>query len=189
MDRLLSEYWWILVLRGAAALIFGVLAVLWPGVTLLVLIALFSAYAIVTGIAELVGAFRHRGAEGWWLVLLLGVVSVAAGVIAVIYPAITALVLVLVIGFNAIFSGVIDIAMAIRLRKEIRNEWLLALAGILSIVFGAMVVLVPGAGALALIWLIAAYAIVIGILFIVLGFRVRSWARSRERPPHGAPAA
>lgn len=189
MNRLLSDSWWMLVLRGAAALIFGVLALVWPGVTLVLLIALFAAYVLVTGIAALAGAFRNRGNEGWGLVLLLGLVSIAAGVIAVIYPAITALVLVLLIGFNAIFQGVLDIAMAIRLRKEIPNEWLLGLAGVLSIVFGAIVIIFPGAGALALIWLIAAYAIAIGLLFMIFGFRVRSWVKRDAHPPHGATAA
>lgn len=186
MTRLLSHSWWMLLLRGIAAVVFGVLAVAWPGVTLVLLIALFAAFTLVTGGAALASALRSRGEPGWGLVLLLAIVSIAAGVIAIVYPGITALVLILVIGFNAIFSGVLDIAMAVRLRKEIENEWTLALAGALSIAFGAIVVVFPGAGALALIWLIALYAVLIGALFIVLGFRVRSQGRQPGRPAHGA---
>ena len=186
MTRLLSHSWWMLVLRGIAALVFGVLAVASPGVTLILLIALFAAFTLVTGVAALASAFRGRGEPGWGLVLLLAIVSIAAGVIAIVYPGITALVLVLVIGFNAIFSGLLDIAMAIRIRKEIENEWTLATAGVLSIAFGAIVVIFPGAGALALIWLIALYAILIGALFIVLGFRIRSRGGQPGRPAHGA---
>ncbi len=134
----------------------------------------FAAYAIVTGGVAIIGALKNRDDRGWWLVLLLGIVSVAAGVIAIFYPAITALALIIVIGVNAFFSGLLDIAMAIRLRKEIEGEWLLGLAGIVSILFGAFVIILPGAGALALVWLIAVYAMATGILFMVLGFRLRS---------------
>lgn len=180
MKRLLAQSWWMLALRGLAAVVFGVIALAWPGITLLFLVALFAAYAIVSGIAALAGAWRNRSERGWWLALLLGIVSVAAGVIAIFYPAITALVLALVIGINAIFSGVLDVSMAIRLRKEIQGEWLLGLAGVLSILFGAFVAFFPGAGALALLWLIAVYAIAIGILLIILAFRVRRSGHDQE---------
>ena len=174
MKRLLSNTWWTLVLRGAAALLFGILALIWPGVTLVLLIALFAAYAILGGAAALVGAWSNRAEPGWWLPLLLGVISVAAGVIAMFYPGLTALALVLVIGVNAIFSGVLDVSMAIRLRKEIEGEWLLVLSGIVSVLFGAFVLVAPGAGALALLWLIAVYAIGSGVLLLALGFQLRS---------------
>jgi uncharacterized membrane protein HdeD (DUF308 family) len=163
-----------LVLRGAAALAFGILALIWPAITLVFVVALFAAYAIAGGVAALAVAWHNHGESGWWLVLLLGLVSVAAGIVAVFYPGLTALVLVLVIGFNAIFSGVLDVSMAIRLRKEIEGEWLLALAGIASVIFGALVVIFPGAGALALLWLIAAYAIGTGVLLLWLGLRLRA---------------
>lgn len=168
------------MLRGVAALAFGVLAIAWPGLTLLLLVALFAAYAIISGIAALAGALRCRDSAGWWLAALLGVVSVAAGVIAILYPGITLLVLVLLMGINAIFAGVLDIAMAFRLRREIRGEWLLGLAGVVSILFGALVLALPGAGALALVWLIAFYAIALGVLLIALGLRMRSTPRTAE---------
>ena len=182
MQRLLARSWWHLALRGVAALAFGVLALLWPAVTLLFLVALFAAFALASGAATLAGALRHRAEPGWWLLFLLGLASVAAGIVALFYPRITAFVLVVVMGVNAIFSGVLDISMAIRLRREIRGEWLLALAGAVSIVFGAFVLTFPGTGALALVWLIAFYAIVLGALFLALGLRLRSTAQPPARP-------
>jgi uncharacterized membrane protein HdeD (DUF308 family) len=182
MRKALSTPWWWLVVRGLAAIAFGVLAFAWPALTLLLLIALFAAYAIVTGAAAIIGALRNRDDRGWWLVLLLGVVSLAAGVVAFFYPGITALALIIVIGVNAVCSGVLDIAMAVRLRREIQGEWLLGLAGVVSILFGVLAIALPGAGALALVWLISAYAIAIGALFVVLGFRLRS---AGHGPLHG----
>jgi uncharacterized membrane protein HdeD (DUF308 family) len=177
--------WWVLVLQGATALVFGVLAALWPELTLLLLVALFAAYALVAGVGALVGAIRNRGTDrNWWIVLLWGIVSVAAGVLAVIWPAITALVLVLLMGANALVSGVLQIVLAVRLRERIQGEWLLGLAGLLSILFGLFVLILPGAGALALVWLIAAHAIAIGILLVVAGLRLR---RHGERAFEGTP--
>ena len=139
----------------------------------MVLVALFAAYAVVSGVVSLVGAVQNRTQPGWWLVLLLAAFTLAAGVITIFYPRVTAIILVLVIGFNAILAGVLQISMAIRLRAEIRGEWLLALAGVASILFGAFVVIFPGAGALALVWLIALHAIVVGAL-LALALRLRA---------------
>ena len=186
MRQLLARSWWMLALHGAAAVIFGVLALAWPAVTLLFVVALFAAYAILSGGAAIVSALQNRAERGWWLPLILGLVSVAAGLIAIFYPGLTALVLVLVIGINAVFTGVLELIMAVRLRKEIEGEWLLGFAGVLSILFGAFLVIFPGAGALALLWLIAAYAMVIGVLLIIAGFRLR--ARGRDPMHEGAVA-
>jgi uncharacterized membrane protein HdeD (DUF308 family) len=192
MRQLFANSWWVLALRGAAALLFGILALAWPGVTLLFLVALFAAYAIVSGGVALVGAIRNRGDRGWWLVLLLGLVSLAAGVLAIFYPAITALALVLLMGANAVVSGVLEMALAVRLRREIegRGEWLLGIAGFVSILFGVFVLVFPGPGALALVWLVALHAITIGILFLIAAFRLRSSTRAAvPPPPRGAHAA
>jgi uncharacterized membrane protein HdeD (DUF308 family) len=192
MRQLLANSWWILALRGAAALLFGVLALIWPGITLLFLVALFAAYALISGAVALVGAIRNRTDKGWWLVLLLGVVGLAAGVLAILYPAITALVLVLLMGANAIVSGALEIAMAVRLRNEIegKGEWLLGIAGFVSVVFGVLVLLFPGAGALAMVWLISVYAMTIGILLLIAAFRLRAITRGAvAQPPRGARAA
>ena len=134
MKELLARSWWMLALEGLVALVFGVLALLWPGLTLLWLVALFAAYAVLSGAAAIYGATRNRAQDkGWWLFLLFGLVSVAAGVLAVFYPGITALALVLLIGANALITGVLEIALAIRLRKSVTNEWLMVLAGVVSV--------------------------------------------------------
>jgi uncharacterized membrane protein HdeD (DUF308 family) len=185
----LSRNWWMFALRGAIAVAFGVLALAWPGMTLLWLVALFAAFALIGGVASAVGAVRNRrGDEHWWLALLLGLVSIGAGVIAIIHPGLTALVLVLLMGANAIATGVLDIAIAIRLRKLIRGEWLLILAGLVSIVFGVLVFLFPAAGALALVWLISAYAIASGILLFIVGWRLRRQREASWQGGMGQPA-
>lgn len=187
MDDLLSRSWWMLALRGVLALVFGILAFIWPGLTLAALVALFAAYVLISGVVSILGAIKNRKADReWWLILILGLVSVAAGVISIMQPALTALVLVLMMGANALVTGVLDIAVAIRLRKTIEGEWLLIAAGIASIIFGILVFLFPGAGALALVWLISAHAIAIGILLLGLAFRARGWGQRHRHVPASA---
>ena len=188
MAVILSRNWWTFALRGAVAIAFGVLALAWPAITLLGLVALFAAFALINGAASAVGALQNRSSdEHWWLGLLLGLVSLGAGVIAIVSPALTALVLVLLMGANAIVTGVLDIALAIRLRRAIRGEWVLFLAGLVSIVFGVLVFLFPGAGALALVWLISVYAIASGVLLLAAAWRLRR-PESAWRPGVGEPA-
>jgi uncharacterized membrane protein HdeD (DUF308 family) len=184
MKRLLFNSWWMFAVRGTAALFFGILALAWPRLTLLFFVVLFSAYALAVGSVAVVAALRTRREHGWWLVLALGLMSLGVGVISLLDLRMTALFLVLVMGAGALIAGVIDLSMAVRLRKEIRNEWLLGLAGLISIMFGAFVVISPGSGALALVWLIALQAIGTGILFIVFGLRMRSAVPKLERSAH-----
>jgi uncharacterized membrane protein HdeD (DUF308 family) len=179
MNDLLRRSWWMLALRGVAALLFGILALIWPDITLLVLVALFAAYAFITAVAYISAAVKNRETDkGWWLLLLLGLVAVAAGGIAIFHPLLTALVLVLLMGANALITGILDIAIAMRLRKEIRNEWMLVLAGVVSVVFGILVFLFPGAGALAMVWLVSFYAVLTGVLLLALAFRMRGSGKS-----------
>jgi uncharacterized membrane protein HdeD (DUF308 family) len=183
MDNFFVRSWWVLALRGAAGILFAVLTLAWPGLTLLTLIALFAAYALIGGAAAVAGAIRHRRSEDdRWPVMLLGLVSIGAGVVAVTRPALTALVLVMVMAANALVIGVLDIVAAIRLRREIEGEWMLALAGLASIVFAAIVFLYPLAGVLTLIWMVSLYAFVTGALLLMQAARVRARARV------GAPA-
>jgi uncharacterized membrane protein HdeD (DUF308 family) len=178
MDEMLTRSWRMLALRGVIAIAFGVLALLMPGITLLGLVALFAAYALLGGGVSAWAALKYRSSDDdWWLVLLLGLVSVGAGIVAIFHPALTALVLVLLMGANAVVTGILDIAVAIRLRKVIHGEWLLVLAGIVSVIFGILVFLFPGAGALAMVWLISVYAVVTGILLLMAAFRARSYGR------------
>jgi uncharacterized membrane protein HdeD (DUF308 family) len=183
MDELLKQSWWALAWRGVAALLFGILALFWPSVTLLALVALFAAFALLSGTVSIIGAVKHRQTErGWWLMLLLGLVSVAAGVIAVIAPGITLFVLVLLIAAHALVTGVIDIVVAVRLRKQIEREWLLALAGALSIAFGVLVFLFPPAGALAMAFIVGVYATFLGVLLLALAYRAKRWGGRHETP-------
>jgi uncharacterized membrane protein HdeD (DUF308 family) len=186
MNNFYLRSWWVPALRGIFGILFGVLALLWPGLTLLTLVALFAAYALLGGIASVVGAIGHRKADDdWWLPLLLGLVSIGAAVVAVVNPMLTTLVLVMVIGANALVTGVLDIVAAVRLRKEIKGEWLLGLSGIASVVFGALVFLYPLAGALAVIWLVSTYALVTGVLLLMLAIRARALSARPQgmRPP------
>ncbi|AMO22813.1 HdeD family acid-resistance protein [Ramlibacter solisilvae] len=174
---------WMLILRGVIALVFGVLAVIWPGLTLLWLVALFAAYAIFGGAVSAAAAFQVRRTEQrWWIPLLLGIVSVVAGVYAFMYPGLTALVLIIVMGVNAVFTGALDIAQAMRLE---RGRGLLILTGVLSLVFGVLVIWAPGAGALALVWLVGFYAIATGALMLALGLRLRRQRDLRPMPSGG----
>lgn len=173
----LSRYWWLLVLRGVVAILFGLLAFIWPGLTIGALVLLFGIYALIDGVSSIITGVAHRhGRDRWWL-LLEGIASIAFGLLTFFWPGITAFFLLILIASWAVVTGIFEIAAAIRLRKEIEGEWLLGLAGVLSILFGIMMFVQPGAGALALIWIIGSYAILFGILLIVLGFRLRNGSK------------
>jgi uncharacterized membrane protein HdeD (DUF308 family) len=174
MLHALAANWWLVLLRGIAGILFGILAFAWPGLTLLTLIFLYGAYALVDGACALIGVFTGRGrtAPAWWLIIV-GICGIAAGLIAFVYPGLTAVVLVLLIGAWAIVHGVFEIIGAIQLRKEIQNEWMLILAGAISVIFGVIIMAAPGAGALGLVWAIAAYSIVFGAMLVGFAFRLR----------------
>jgi uncharacterized membrane protein HdeD (DUF308 family) len=177
LDRM-SQDWWIIALQGVAAIVFGVLALVSPGITLLALVYLFAAYAVVDGVLALVRGLRRGGSGGadWWQVVR-GVVGIAAGVIAFAVPDITAYALLLVIAAWAIVSGGIELMAAYQLRDVIRREWLVALDGLLAILFGVVLILFPSAGALAVVWLIGAFAIASGVILLTVAFRVRGRGR------------
>jgi uncharacterized membrane protein HdeD (DUF308 family) len=179
----LARNWSWIMIRGIAAILFGILAIAMPGLSLAVLIMLFGAYALVDGVFNLVAAFRHRGEM--WAFLLESFVSIAFGVIALLLPGLTAVALVYLIAGWALFTGILEIAAAIRLRKVIQGEVWLILAGLLSIAFGALIAMYPGAGALALILYIGVYAIVFGGVLVALSLRLRKRAMELG---HGAPA-
>jgi uncharacterized membrane protein HdeD (DUF308 family) len=174
MLRTLAQNWWAIVLRGVCAVLFGVGAFAWPGITLGVLILLYGAYALIEGVLAVAWALvgRREGSFPWG-VLLAGLAGVAVGLVTFFYPGLTALALLYLIAAWAIIRGIFEIVAAIHLRNELDKEWLLALSGVLSVVLGAFLVVAPGAGALAVLWWIGAFAIVFGVLTIVLGFRLR----------------
>lgn len=183
MVNALRRHWWILALRGVAAILFGLAAYFWPGAALATLVLLFAAYAVVDGVLVLATGIRQAGEnKHWWLLLLEGLVSILAGVAALFYPGITALVLLYFVAAWAVITGILEIVAAVRLREEIKGEFWLGLAGVLSILFGVALFLFPGPGALAVVWLIASYAVVFGIAMIGLGFRLRSASPPRVFP-------
>ena len=184
MNEFLKRYWWALALRGVIAILFGVLALMWPGLTLLSLIMLFAIYSLFGGVVSIIGAMKNRqGNKDWWLPLLLGLVSFGAGIVALVYPALTGLVLVLLIAANALVTGVLDILLALRSGDRFKQDkWLLIASGAASIVFGAITLLYPDAGALALIWMISFYAILTGVLLLAVAFSVRAKAKTSPQP-------
>jgi uncharacterized membrane protein HdeD (DUF308 family) len=187
MVELLARHWWALALRGLLAVLFGVLTFIIPGLTLFYLVLLFGAYTILEGIFNLVSAFRAPGHH--WPLVLEGILSILAGALTFVWPGLTALVLLYLIAFWAIFTGVLEITAGIRLRRHIDNEWLLILMGVLSVGFGLLLLVFPGAGALAIVLWIGAYAIVFGIALIALAFRLRSLAHGVDAPPTTSPRA
>jgi uncharacterized membrane protein HdeD (DUF308 family) len=174
MLHFIARNWWLLVVRGACAILFGVLAFAWPGVTLGALVLLWGVYALVGGVLSLMAAFSGAAGRPWWALTLEGVVSIAAAAAAFFFPGLTAVVLLYLIAAWAVVTGVFEIVAAIQLRKVIENELWLGLAGVASVLFGVLLFASPAGGALAVIWMIAAYAIVFGVLLVGLGLRVRA---------------
>jgi uncharacterized membrane protein HdeD (DUF308 family) len=188
MDELLGRAWWMLALRGAAGILFGLLALCWPGFTLLLFVAMFAAYAFIGGVAAISAAIRNRSIRtDWWLPLLLGLCMIASGLIAVGAPGVTTLVLITLMGANAIVTGVLDLITWVRLKRRGRTHWLLLFIGSLSVLFGIVVLAVPGAGALALVWMIGTYAIMTGALLLALGLGARNWRGAVLRDQHNTP--
>lgn len=176
--EILSRNWGWLVLRGIAAILFGVLTAFQPGITLAALVLLFGAYAFVDGVGMVVWGIANRRDEPGWVSLIVGgLLGVAAGVVTFFWPAMTTVALLFVIATWAMATGLAAIVAAIRLRKEMAGEWRLALSGLLSVGFGVTLLAAPAAGALAMVLWIGGFAIVSGVLLIALGMRLRSWGR------------
>lgn len=177
MSALIGEaarYWWLVALRGVLAVLFGILSWIWPGMTLVVLVLLWGIYALADGSIALITAWRWRDSgKPLWPLILVGLAGVAAGIFAFISPALTALALLVLIAVWAIVIGIFQIVTAIRIRKDIDNEWLLGLSGLASLIFGVLMVVRPGAGAMAVVWIIGLYAVFFGVLLIVLAFRLK----------------
>jgi uncharacterized membrane protein HdeD (DUF308 family) len=174
----LSKLWWVVLLRGIVAVLFGLTALAMPGVTLALLVWLFAAFAFVDGCFTVFNAIASRQEnENWWVLLVEGSLGVVFGVLTFRAPGVTALVLLLYMAAWAIVGGALRVALAVRLRKEIQGEWALGLSGLASIVFGFLMLASPGVGALAVLWLIGVWALVAGGALVVLSFRVRGVAR------------
>jgi uncharacterized membrane protein HdeD (DUF308 family) len=176
----LAENWWLLLLRGLAAIAFGLIAFFWPGITLVALTYLWGAYALADGVLAIWAALNASGGDAgprWWLGLS-GVVSILAGIVAFAYTGMTALVLLMVIAVWAIIIGALQLYAAAQLRNVIDNAWWLILGGLISIAFGVVLIGWPSTGALALIWTIAWYAVFFGGMLIGLSFELKKFKRS-----------
>jgi uncharacterized membrane protein HdeD (DUF308 family) len=175
MLEVLSRYWWAVALRGAFAVLFGLVALIWPGITIIVLVALFGAYCLVDGLIALgtavFGGPEPMGRRPW--LIFEGIAGVLAGIVTFAWPGITTLALLWLIAFWALVTGIMEIVVAIRLRREIQGEWLLIVGGGLSVLFGLLLVVWPASGAVALVTLIAIYALIFGVALVVLGLRLR----------------
>jgi uncharacterized membrane protein HdeD (DUF308 family) len=171
----LAQYWWAFALRGVAAVIFGILALIWPDITLFALVLIFGAYALVDGLftlgAAIFGGSRATRRRPW--LILEGIIGIAIGVLTFLWPGITTLALLWLIAAWALVTGVLEIVTAIRLRRELQGEWMLALSGVLSVLFGILLAVWPATGALAVAFLIGIYAIAFGIALVVLSLRLR----------------
>src|SRR6266513_6342643 len=175
MVEALKRHWWVLVMRGICGIVFGVIALAYPGLALATLVLLFGAWVLIHGIFRIVGATAGRAADpDWGFHLIIGILGVAIGLLTFRAPGITALALIIYIAAWALMIGATEIALAIKLRREMKGEWFLILMGLLSIAFAVILLWNPLPGALALVWLIGSYAIAFGILAVILGFRLRS---------------
>jgi uncharacterized membrane protein HdeD (DUF308 family) len=170
-----EKHWWQIALRGFLALIFGILVLAWPGVALAILAIIFGAYVFVDGIFTLVAAVNYKAGAGrrTWL-FIRGIVGIIVGLITLFWPAITELALVLLIGAWALVTGVMELNFAFRANQNSAIKWLFAISGILSIILGILLLVRPIIGMFVIIWVIGAYAVLAGILLIILGFRLRS---------------
>lgn len=181
MIATMKQNWWLPVVRGVFAILFGAIALFMPGLALTALVVVFGIYALLDGAIAVYNAFQNRKRyEHWWINLIEGVIGVIAGIIALIMPVLAGITLLLVMGFWAIATGVMQVYLAFRLRKEIDNEVYLGIAGILSILFGLFVILFPLGGALAIAWLIGIYSILFGAFMIALGLRLRNLETSTD---------
>lgn len=180
----LSSHWWLFLIRGVLALALGIVMPLVPGAAILTLALVFGAYAFVDGIVAIAAAIRMRHADSQLLWLIVeGVLGVLTGIVTFVYPGITALVLVFLFAWWAVFSGIAAIVTAVRFRALIPNEWLTIILGVLSVVTGVVMFLVPAAGALAIVWTISVYALLAGIVMIGLAFRLRGLAHPMAPGP------
>lgn len=188
MVRNLAQNWWALVIRGVAGVLFGIAALVWPPAAVAALVLLFGAYALVDGIFNIVAAVRapREGGRWGWLTFS-GIIGIATGLITFFFPGITALALILLVAVWSVVTGVAEIVAAVRLRKQIRHEWLWILSGLLSVAFGVLLFLLPAAGALALAIWIGAFMLVFGALLIGFGIRLRNWARTNRTNDNGMP--
>lgn len=181
MKKIIHRAWRHLLFAGIVSLLFGIVAFVWPLIPLYTFIWLFAITIILQGISICVGAFEAKKEESnWWLLLLYGLLFIVTGVVAAAYPGITAILLGFIISINLIAGGLLQIVMAIHLRKEIRGEGWMALSGLITLAGGIYLLMLPGGGALAMLWFIATIAIIAGVILIALALKARTWFRNLQ---------
>lgn len=190
MFQTMTQNWWMLLIRGIVAVLFGVAVFFAPAIALTVLVLLWGAYALVDGIFAVSAGIRGRQHNRhWWVTLLEGVAGIAAGIVTFLWPEITALVLLYIIAAWAIITGALEIYAAIQLRRELAGEIWMALGGILSIIFGVVLIAWPGIGILSVLWLVAFYAVMFGAVMIIFSFRMRNHMGGQQDRQSGQPHA
>ena len=177
----MARAWWTFILRGVIAILFGLVCLIFPPLAIIGLATLFGFWLIMDGVSGLTGAWSARGSGGWWISLLEGIAGLVAGFLAIVWPVITVFVLVLLVGAWAVLTGVFEIWTAIRLREHIKGELFMAIAGMISILFGLYVIIFPRAGILSVLWLIAVFALAFGVTLIALGWRLRGIYEQAKR--------
>ena len=190
MLGLVTRDWWVFAIRGIAALVFGVLAFINPETTLTVLVFLFGAYVFVDGVALLVALVRGDAVarKHGWAVGVMGVLGIVAGVVTFVSPGLTALSLLYIVAFWAIATGTFQVIAAVALRKELDNEFWMALGGVASVVFGAVLIAFPGEGLISLVWLVGIWAVVFGVSSLGLAYRLHEIDSALPKPAQGAAA-
>ena len=171
---LCKRTWWVFLLSGIAAVVFGILAFINPGIALAVLALYFAAWVLVDGVVNIVGAIQNRDKDGWIFILLMGILGALVGAYALFNPPVSMVAFLYVVSFMAIFLGVTLIALGRKVREAVEREWLLYLTGALSIVFGILIAVQPASAATSVVWMIATWAIVIGLLRIFFAFFVKN---------------
>ncbi|MEW6028166.1 MAG: HdeD family acid-resistance protein [Chloroflexota bacterium] len=182
----LFRNWWLVAVRGVLAIVFGLLALIWPGSAILALVLLFGAFALMDGIVAVAASITwHSYFKRWWAVLLEGLAGIAIGILTFFWPNVTALVLFYFIAAWAVITGIFEIVTAIEFRHVIPGEWAMVLNGLLSVLLGVVLFAFPAAGAVSLVWLIGIYAIAAGIALLILAFRMRGLMRELEKAGAG----
>ena len=183
VQALCRRAWWVFLVSGIASVVFGVLAFVNPLVALFVLAMFFAAYLLVDGVSNIVGSFQNRGKDGWWILLLIGILGTLVGGYALLNPPVSMLAFVYLVAFEALLLGVFLLMLGYKVRKATTREWILYLTGALSLVFGVLVLVNPAAGSVKIVYLIASWAIVVGMFKIAFAFKARNL---RERLAPGA---
>ncbi len=182
MIEIIINKWWVFFLRGLVAIVFGVLALIWPQITLLTLVILFGAFILLDGIFSVIaGVTSRRENYYWWTLLFTGLLEITIGMLTLFWPNVTGIILLYLIASWAVIIGILDIILAIQIRREIKNEWMLIIDGIFSVLIGVVLFIFPAASAVALAWLIGLFATLLGIVFVILAFRLRKLAGELKR--------